>query len=107
MLAFVEEHGGQRQTHLADQFGIGRAAAGFIIDNLCARNLVSREPDPTDRRGWLPPPPPPPPGGNRQTPENNPPVCGGGPFPNNPAGPRAAGGAPSWFARQTPKKHVP
>ena len=33
--------------------GIGRASCGSMIDRLEARGLVTRNPDPNDRRVWL------------------------------------------------------
>lgn len=41
------------QTQLASSLGIGRAAAGAIVDSLEKRGLVERQPDPGDRRVWL------------------------------------------------------
>ncbi len=53
LLGYVDEFGATTQTRLADRLGIGRAAAGTIIDQLQARGLVERRPDPDDRRVWL------------------------------------------------------
>ncbi len=53
MLAYVAEFGAESQTRIADRLGVGRAAAGNIVDNLERRKLVERQPDPDDRRVWL------------------------------------------------------
>jgi DNA-binding MarR family transcriptional regulator len=53
VLAFLQEAGPQSQTSLARMLGIGRAAAGNVIDGLETRGLVERQPDPSDRRVWL------------------------------------------------------
>ena len=53
LLGYVDEFGAAPQTRLADRLGIGRAAAGTIVDQLQERGLVRREPDPDDRRVWL------------------------------------------------------
>jgi DNA-binding MarR family transcriptional regulator len=53
LLAFVEESGPLTQTRLAERLGLGRAATGSVIDALETRGVVSREPDPDDRRVWL------------------------------------------------------
>jgi DNA-binding MarR family transcriptional regulator len=52
LLAYVDEFGPVTQTQIADALSMGRAAAGAIIDALDERQLVSREPDPSDRRVW-------------------------------------------------------
>lgn len=52
LIAYVAEFGATTQSRLADQFGIGRAAMGAVIDRLSARGLVERHPDPDDRRVW-------------------------------------------------------
>lgn len=39
-----------RMSALADQLGIARRSATSVVDDLEARGLVRREPDPTDRR---------------------------------------------------------
>ncbi len=41
------------QTQIASSLGIGRAAAGSIVDTLEKRGLVERQPVPNDRRVWL------------------------------------------------------
>jgi MarR family transcriptional regulator, transcriptional regulator for hemolysin len=48
--------GGVRQVILADHVGIEGASLVRILDQLCAAGLVTRRPDPTDRRAncvWL------------------------------------------------------
>jgi DNA-binding MarR family transcriptional regulator len=46
-------NGPTSQTQVASSLGIGRAAAGSIVDTLEKRGLVERQPDPNDRRVWL------------------------------------------------------
>lgn len=53
LLAFVVDFGDSTQTALADMIGLGRAATGTMIDQLEARGLLARRPDPSDRRVWL------------------------------------------------------
>jgi DNA-binding MarR family transcriptional regulator len=53
LLAFVVDFGDSTQTALAEMIGLGRAATGTMIDQLEARGLIERQPDPTDRRVWL------------------------------------------------------
>lgn len=53
LLAYVAEHGALTQTHLAERLGIGRAAAGTVVDRLEGRGLVCRTADRADRRVWL------------------------------------------------------
>lgn len=53
LLAYVNEFGANTQTALAERMGLGRAATGTVIDQLEARNLLERMPDPEDRRVWL------------------------------------------------------
>lgn len=53
LLAYVADFGDCNQTRLAELVGVGRAAAGTIVDQLEARGLVVRNPDPQDRRVWL------------------------------------------------------
>lgn len=53
LLAYVADFGECNQTRLAELVGVGRAAAGTIVDQLEARGLVVRNPDPEDRRVWL------------------------------------------------------
>ena len=52
-LAYVTEHGPIAQTHLARRLGMGRASMGATIDALHERGLLTRSPDPADRRVWL------------------------------------------------------
>ena len=53
LLAFLHESGPLAQTALAARLGVGRAAAGCVVDALEERGLVERQPDPSDRRVWL------------------------------------------------------
>ena len=53
LLAYVVETGPLKQTLIADHLGIGRAAAGNVIDRLQKRGLVERRADDNDRRVWL------------------------------------------------------
>jgi len=53
LLGYVAEFGATSQTRLADHLGIGRAAIGTVVDQLQARSLVERQPNPSDRRVWL------------------------------------------------------
>lgn len=53
LISYVVEFGSTSQTHLADHIGIGRAAIGSTVDQLQARGLVERQPNPNDRRVWL------------------------------------------------------
>lgn len=53
VLAFLDESGAVTQTNLATGLGLGKAAAGSIIDALQGRGLVERKPDQSDRRVWL------------------------------------------------------
>lgn len=53
MLAYVAEFGAESQSRMADRLGVGRAAAGNIVDALEKRGLLERLPDPDDRRVWL------------------------------------------------------
>ena len=53
LLAYVVESGPLKQTSIADHLGIGRAAAGNVIDRLEQRRLVERRSDENDRRVWL------------------------------------------------------
>lgn len=53
LLAFVNDFGDSNQTELAEMVGIGRASCGSMIDRLEERGLVTRNPDPNDRRVWL------------------------------------------------------
>jgi DNA-binding MarR family transcriptional regulator len=52
LLACLEQFGPMTQTQLADRIGMGRAAAGSIVDGLHDRGLVKRDADPNDRRVW-------------------------------------------------------
>lgn len=53
LLSYVVETGPLKQTLIADHLGIGRAAAGNVIDRLQKRGLVERQADDNDRRVWL------------------------------------------------------
>lgn len=53
ILGFVEHNGALNQTQLAAALVLGRAAVGSVIDQLEARELVRRVPDPDDGRVWL------------------------------------------------------
>ena len=53
LLGYVAEFGPTTQTRLADHLDIGRAAIGAVIDQLEARSLIERQPNPADRRVWL------------------------------------------------------
>ena len=53
LLGYIGEFGSTTQTQLADRLGIGRASIGAVIDQLEARRLVERQPNPADRRVWL------------------------------------------------------
>lgn len=52
LLAYVAEFGPHTQTALAARMDLGRAATGTVIDQLEARGLLTRTPDPDDRRVW-------------------------------------------------------
>jgi MarR family transcriptional regulator for hemolysin len=53
LLAFLFEAGPIAQSRLASRLGMGRAAAGLVIDALEERGLIERRTNPDDRRGWL------------------------------------------------------
>jgi MarR family transcriptional regulator for hemolysin len=53
LLAYVAEHAPITQTQVAEGIGMGRAPAGSIVDSLSSRDLLVRQPHPTDRRVWL------------------------------------------------------
>lgn len=53
ILVFVHEQGPLTQSRIAERIGLGRAAAGAMIDGLCRRDLLQRRPDLGDRRVWL------------------------------------------------------
>jgi len=53
LLAYVADFGESTQTELAEMVDLGRAAIGTMIDQLEARGLLERLPDPADRRVWL------------------------------------------------------
>ncbi len=53
LLGYIAEFGSTTQTQLADRLGIGRASIGAVVDQLEARRLVVRLPNPDDRRVWL------------------------------------------------------
>ena len=52
LLAYVDEFGPHSQVELAERLGLGRAAAGTVVDQLERRDLVRRTADPADRRVW-------------------------------------------------------
>jgi len=53
LLAFLFETGPITQSRLASRLGMGRAAAGLVINALEQRGLIERRSDPDDRRAWL------------------------------------------------------
>lgn len=53
LLAFLFEAGPITQSRLASRLGMGRAAAGLVIDALEERGLIERQTNPDDRRAWL------------------------------------------------------
>lgn len=53
VLVFVVENGPVTQTKLAEQFSMGRAPVGTIIDYLGERSLMRRMFSAKDRRVWL------------------------------------------------------
>jgi MarR family transcriptional regulator, transcriptional regulator for hemolysin len=53
LLGYIAEFGPTTQTRLADHLDIGRAAIGSVVDQLEARGLIERQPNPADRRVWL------------------------------------------------------
>jgi len=53
LLGYIAEFGPTTQTRLADHLAIGRAAIGSVIDQLEGRDLIERQPNPTDRRVWV------------------------------------------------------
>jgi DNA-binding MarR family transcriptional regulator len=53
LLAFLFESGPISQTQLAARLGMGRAAAGLVVNALEERGLVERRANPEDRRAWL------------------------------------------------------
>lgn len=53
LLAFLFESGPISQSRLAARLGMGRAAAGLVINALETRGLIERQADPQDRRAWL------------------------------------------------------
>ena len=53
LIGYVAENGPMNQTQLAAALVLGRAATGTLVDQLEARGLVRRLPDPDDRRVWL------------------------------------------------------
>jgi len=50
VLAYLSRHDGMTQSDLAGVLELGKAALGGIIDRLESSGLVSRNPDPVDRR---------------------------------------------------------
>ena len=53
LLAYLFEAGPITQSRLASRLGMGRAAAGLVIDTLEARGLVERRANVEDRRAWM------------------------------------------------------
>lgn len=53
LIGYVASNGPMTQTQLAAALVLGRAATGTMIDQLEARGLVQRVPDPSDRRVWI------------------------------------------------------
>lgn len=53
LLAYVAQFGPVNQTRAAEHLGQGRASTGSQVDRLEADGLISRVPDPADRRVWL------------------------------------------------------
>ncbi len=53
LVGYIAENGPMNQTQLASALVLGRAATGSLVDQLEARGLVERVPDPDDRRVWL------------------------------------------------------
>ena len=52
-IGYVHENGPMTQTQLAAALVLGKAATGSLVDQLEARGLVQRVPNPDDRRVWL------------------------------------------------------
>lgn len=50
VLAHLSRHDGMMQTQLADILEVGKASLGDVVESLEASNLVSRRPDPSDKR---------------------------------------------------------
>lgn len=53
LISLIEDFGPHTQTQIADVLSLGKAGTGSMIDQLEARDLVKREPDPADRRVWI------------------------------------------------------
>ena len=53
LLAFLLESGPITQSRLASRLGMGRAAAGLVVNTLEERGLIERRANPEDRRAWL------------------------------------------------------
>jgi MarR family transcriptional regulator for hemolysin len=53
LLVYVVENGPLTQTQLAEQFAMGRAPVGTIVDHLSELALLRRLPNDADRRVWL------------------------------------------------------
>ncbi len=49
-LSAIARRGGMRMSELADELGIGLAAASALADRMAGRQLITRRPDPDDRR---------------------------------------------------------
>ena len=52
LLAFLFETGPIAQSQLASRLGLGKAAAGLVINALEERGLIERRTNPDDRRAW-------------------------------------------------------
>ena len=52
-IGYLHENGPMTQTQLAAALVLGKAATGSLVDQLEARNLLQRVPNPDDRRVWL------------------------------------------------------
>ena len=50
LLSYVDAYGPTIQSQLADVMGLGSPSIVNLVDTLTERGLVSREPDPADRR---------------------------------------------------------
>src|ERR1700712_4906293 len=52
-LRVFTKHGGMRLSELADHLRIAARSTTEVVDDLAAKGLVERSPDPTDRRATL------------------------------------------------------
>jgi DNA-binding MarR family transcriptional regulator len=50
IVAHLSRHDGMMQTELSTILDVGKASLGNVLDRLEAGGLISRQPDPTDRR---------------------------------------------------------